>query len=271
MGLYDHSDDKVYIVTVENRSDLASFYSDMASDGYRLHMKRPISRSTEYYMNSTQAEDIRKDSRVAAVEINVDDDPIREIIPFYDTVNNTPYGFNADFEKSDSVGNHSDNERQWGHLHSSGGTAERRKNLWGHDNTPQINENVEVYADGRHVDVVIVDQPVSWDCAEWESPSLGTSRFKQYDWFGELNQYVSSIDDDGNTLPSGSYVYHPNTANTTFHGIHVASTIAGKWYGWAPEANIYSLHVNLGSGFSTPVTSTLVLSLIHISEPTRPY
>ena len=273
MGLYDHSDDKVYVVTVENRSDLASFYSDMASDGYRLHMKRPISRSTEYYMNSTQAEDIRKDSRVAAVEINVDDDPIREIIPFYDTVNNTPYGFNADFEKSDSVGNHSDNERQWGHLHSSGGTAERRKNLWGHDNTPQINENVEVYADGRHVDVVIVDQPVSWDCAEWESPSLGTSRFKQYDWFGELNQYVSSIDDDGNTLPSGSYVYHPNTANTTFHGIHVASTIAGKWYGWAPEANIYSLHVNLGSGFGSPVTSTLVfdyLRAFHRHKPINP-
>ena len=57
MGLYDHSDNKVYIVTLEDKSDLEGFYSDMASDGYTLHRKRPISRSTEYYMNSTQAED----------------------------------------------------------------------------------------------------------------------------------------------------------------------------------------------------------------------
>ena len=75
MGLYDHSDSKIYVVTLENKSDLESFYSDMESDGYQLHLKRPISRSTEYYMNSTQAEDIRNDSRVAAGEINEDDDP----------------------------------------------------------------------------------------------------------------------------------------------------------------------------------------------------
>ena len=53
---FSHSDNKVYIVTLEDRNDLEGFYSDMTSDGYQLHLKRPISRSTEYYMNSTQAE-----------------------------------------------------------------------------------------------------------------------------------------------------------------------------------------------------------------------
>ena len=101
MGLYDHSDKKIYVVTLENASDLEGFYSDMASDGYQLHLKRPISRSTEYHMTSTQAANIRNDSRVAAVEINIDDDPIGIIEPFYDSVNNTPYGFNGDFEKSE--------------------------------------------------------------------------------------------------------------------------------------------------------------------------
>ena len=273
MGLYDHSDNKVYIVTLENRSDLESFYSDMASDGYQLHLKRPISRSTEYYMNSTQAEDIRSDSRVAAVEINPADDPILEITPFYDQTNNTPYGFAGDFEKHDSAGSHTDIDRQWGHLHSSGSIAQRRKGVWGHDSTAQVNDNIEVYANGKHVDVVIVDNPVSFDCAEWDSPSTGQSRFVQYDWFGELNGYVSSIDDDGNALPSGSYPYHPNAINATFHGNHVAGTVAGQYYGWAREANIYSLHVNLGSGFSTPVTSTLVfdyLRAFHRHKPINP-
>ena len=48
----DHSDNKVYVVTLEDRNDLEGFYSDMASDGYQLQMKRPISRSTHYYMLS---------------------------------------------------------------------------------------------------------------------------------------------------------------------------------------------------------------------------
>ena len=270
----DHSDDKVYIVTLEDKSDLEGFYSDMASDGYQLHMKRPISRSTEYYMTSAQAKDLRNDSRVAAVEINIDDDPIGIIEPFsYNEVNNTPYGFNGDFEKSGLASQHGDNDRQWGHLHSSGTTVERRKNQFGYNIQPLINDDIEVYADGKHVDVVIVDNPVSYDCAEWNSPTTGKSRFVQYDWFGELNSYVATIDDDGNALPSGAYTYHPNSANATFHGNHVASTIAGQYYGWAREANIYSLHVNLGSGFGTPVTSTLVfdyLRAFHRYKPINP-
>tara|TARA_E500000331_G_scaffold212932_1_gene204190 strand:- start:61 stop:2268 length:2208 start_codon:yes stop_codon:yes gene_type:complete len=273
MGLYDHSDKKIYVVTLENASDLEGFYSDMASDGYQLHLKRPISRSTEYHMTSTQAANIRNDSRVAAVEINIDDDPIGIIEPFYDSVNNTPYGFNGDFEKSEYANLHGDNDRQWGHLHSSGSTAQRRKGVFGHDVTRTINENIEVFADGKHVDVVIVDNPCSWDCAEWNSPTTGASRFVQYDWYTELNQYISSIDDDGNAIPSGSYVYHPNSVNSTFHGTHVASTVAGQWYGWAREANIYSLHVNLGSGFGTPVTATLVfdyLRAFHRYKPINP-
>ena len=273
MGLYDHSDKKIYVVTLENASDLEGFYSDMASDGYQLHLKRPISRSTEYYMTSTQAANMRNDSRVAAVEINIDDDPIGIIEPFYDSVNNTPYGFNGDFEKSEYANLHGDTDRQWGHLHSSGSIAQRRKGVFGHDVTRTINDDIEVFADGKHVDVVIVDNPCSWDCAEWNSPTTGASRFVQYDWFGELNQYISSIDDDGNAIPSGSYVYHPNSVNSTFHGTHVASTVAGQWYGWAREANIYSLHVNLGSGFGTPVTSTLVfdyLRAFHRYKPINP-
>ena len=61
--------EKVYIVTLKKYEDLDGFYSDMASDGYKLHMKRPISRNTQYYMTAEQAEEIKKDSRVLDVEL----------------------------------------------------------------------------------------------------------------------------------------------------------------------------------------------------------
>ena len=271
---YEHSDTKPYLVTLEDKNDLEGFYSDMESNGYKLHMKRPMSRTTQYYMTSDQAVDLRKDPRVDAVEIHIDYDPIGVVEPFgYEQVNNTPYGFNGDFEKSNSAVSHGDNDRQWAQLHSSGSTAQRRKGVWGHDATANVNDDVEIFADGKHVDVVIVDQPVSYDCEEWKSPTTGKSRFVEYDWYGELNQYVGTIDDDGNTLPSGSYVYHPNSANATFHGTHCAGTVAGQWYGWAREANIYSLHVNLGSGFGNPLSSTLVfdyLRAFHRHKPINP-
>ena len=269
----EHTDKKVYIVTIENASDLEGFYSDMTSDGYKLHMKRPISRSTEYYLTSAEAAAIKEDSRVADVEINIDDDPYAIVESYYDSVNNTPYGFNGDFEKAEYAAWHADDERQWGHLHSSGDTIQRRKTGWGYDAVRNVNDDVEIYADGKHVDVVIVDNPVSWDCAEWISPTSGQSRFVQYDWYGELNNYVATIDDDGNALPSGAYVYHPQSSNATFHGNHVAGTVAGQYYGWAREANIYSLHVNLGSGFGNPIGPTLVfdyLRAFHRYKPINP-
>ena len=38
--------DKIYIVTLKKKEDLEGFYADMASDGYKLSLKRPISRNT---------------------------------------------------------------------------------------------------------------------------------------------------------------------------------------------------------------------------------
>ena len=56
--------EKIYVVTLHKREDLDGFYSDMASDGYRLSQKRPISRNTHYWMTEAQAEEIKQDSRV---------------------------------------------------------------------------------------------------------------------------------------------------------------------------------------------------------------
>ena len=65
---------------------------------------------------------------------------------------------------------------------------------------------------------------VSYDCGDWMG--FAGSRFVQYQWFNELNTEVSSIDDDGQTLPTGSITYPDHTNNPEYHGNHVAGTCA---------------------------------------------
>ena len=65
--------DPIYVVTLKGRDDLDGFYADMKSDGYKISLKRPISRSTHYHMTDLQAENLRGDSRVLAVEKRPED------------------------------------------------------------------------------------------------------------------------------------------------------------------------------------------------------
>jgi len=232
-------EEKVYIVTLYKHEDLEQFYNEMSD--YHLVMKRPMSRNTHYKMTEEQAEILRQDPKVWGVEA-VDSFHIKKQV-----INNEPYAISGDFWKDAPVASTINaNLRQWGHLHCAGDQVQRRKGTWGDGSNPVTEivsgETVEVFNNGRHVDVVIVDDPVSWDSQEWFSPSApGTTRFVQYQWFNELNTAVGSIDDDGQTLPTGTIVYLDNASTPQSHGIHVTGTAAGQYYGWATEANIYNI------------------------------
>ena len=142
---------------------------------------------------------------------------------------------------------HKSTDLQWGHVHCAGTSSQRAKGTFGKKSAGATDENVnasvDIHNDGKHVDVVIVDGPMAYDSAEWKSPSTNNSRFVQYQWFTELNSIVSSIDDDSQTLPTGTITYLQGTANARYHGMHVGSTVAGQYYGWAREANIYNMAI----------------------------
>ena len=253
-------EEKIYIVTLYKHEDLEKFYNEMS--GFHLVMKRPMSRNTHYKMTEEQAKKLRQDPRVWDVQL-----PPEELgmVMGRDTINYNEYNVSGNFWKEDTQGaaTVSSADFQWGHIHCAGNTAQRGKNQFGVINLggsyEQAIDSINVFNDGKHVDVVICDDPVSYDCQEWFSPTTGQTRFNQYDWYSELNSIVSSIDDDSQTVPTGSYPnYFDNATNTESHGTHVAGTVAGQHYGWAREANIYSLQV-LGN---TANTGTAVPALL---------
>ena len=147
--------EKVYIVTLKNRDDLEDFYAEMSSKGFKLHMKREISRNTNYYMTQEQANELKKDSRVLDVELV--DNIIAKPTAIY---NNTPYTKNGTFYKSGSFPSATD--FQWGHIHA-GSASQIGKGSFGSGGTGSKTTSVDVFNNGKHVDVVILDQPMAYD------------------------------------------------------------------------------------------------------------
>lgn len=242
--------DKEYVVTLHRKEDLEQFYNEMQLTNFPLVLKRPLSRNTHYMMTEEQAEQLRQDPRVWAVQLTPEE--MGMTIQRLSSVNREPYTINGVFTKNE--GSFDANRRQWGHIHVAGNQAQRGKGSFGLFGSSAKSDTVEVFNNGRHVDVVICDDPVSYDCAEWNSPTTGQSRFVQYQWFNELNTLVNSIDDDAQTEPTGTITYYSNGSNPEYHGVHVAGTVAGQHYGWANEANIYGLQVlgTMPSGQSLP-------------------
>ena len=260
-------EDKVYIVTLYKHEDLEQFYNEMSD--YHLVMKRPMSRNTHYKMTEEQAEKLRQDPRVWDVQLPPKE---RGLVMGRDAINYNEYNIPSEnFWKADTSGPATVNatDRQWGHVHCAGvDSVTRGKGAFGEisggGTYEQKVDSVDIFNDGKHVDVVICDDPVSIDCEEWFSPTSNTSRFKQYDWYTELNTLVGTIDDDGQTLPSAPYPnYFDNATNTESHGTHVAGTVAGQHYGWAREANIYSMQVLSNvANTGTPVPDLLIFDYL---------
>ena len=92
--------EKIYVVTLHRYDDLEPFYEEMKSSGYRLSLKRPISRNTHYWMTDAQAAALRQDSRVLACEQTPE---ALGATPEKFVVNREPWTITGDFWKEDTI------------------------------------------------------------------------------------------------------------------------------------------------------------------------
>ena len=209
------SEYKEYTVTTKSLEDTNSLWDDLISpNGSSYTPNRSVEvanersvnpLNTSYYLTDEEARLLRQDSRVVSVEdLNI-------LAVF-------KYAFqNADFNKTSSLAGEKGN---WGLLRHI-----RNSNVFG-TSTADPGGTYDYVLDGTDVDVVIIDSGIQANHPEFTN-SANQSRVQEIDWFS-----ASGV---SGTMPANFYTDYDG------HGTHVAATIAGKNFGWAKNARIYSI------------------------------
>lgn len=223
-----------YVVTLKHFEDLEEFYEDMETPGGNLYIpnrsvsvteRRLISNNTNYLLTPQEAEQLQNDPRVESVS------------PLELELNSIKSFYTQESTNWDKSSVTSESYRNWGLLRVYEGA---QRPSWGSDLFTTQSGEVIINAEGRNVDVVIVDGHIDPNHPEFAVNEDGTggSRVVQFNWLS-LNPIIKGT-------AAGTYVYTPYVGASDLtadnnHGCHVAGTVAGNRQGWARKANIYNI------------------------------
>jgi len=230
--------EREYIVTVTKEADWLEVHHDIIHDtteddnvDSEIIPDRACScskerannkRNTHYFLTDAEAESLRQDPRILAVQA-VEEIPEPEPVAVQD----------GGFDKYSTASGQKDN---WGLLRHTASN-----NIYG-SSLADPGNNYEYVLDGTGVDIVIMDTGIQADHPEWENAS-GVSRLKQINWYT-----ASGV---SGTQPANFYT------DVNSHGTHCAGTMAGKKFGWAKNADIYSLTTYGNDGNSIPFSDAV--------------
>lgn len=236
-----------FIITLKDFNDLESFYEDMENvstvdnipkRAIKIAHRRPMSRNTHYMLYEGEVDLIKRDHRVLSIELS----PEERNIKIESAWSQTSSLWNKSFTLSAE-------HRNWGLLRCF---EQNQRADWGSDSVTNVFGTIDTTANGKNVDIVIVDGCIDPNHPEFavNSDGSGGSRVIQFNWL-QLRPLVEG-------LPLQNYIYTPyvdplypdfngdgisdRTADND-HGCHVAGTAAGNTFGWAREANIYNINV----------------------------
>lgn len=216
-----------YTITTENLATTDSLWDDLVASGstsetiptrsVEVSDERSLNaRNTTYLLTNEEAEKLKNDPRVQDI---VD---LNKFIP-------RKFAFQSgNFNKTTTQ---TGEKQNWGLLRHISET-----NVFG-TSTTDPGGTYDYVLDGTGVDVVIIDSGIQADHPEFQD-SNGSSRVQEINWFT-----ASGV---SGTMPSAFYTDYDG------HGTHVAATIAGKTFGWAKNANIYSIKLSGLEGSTDP-------------------
>ena len=170
---------------------------------------------THFLLTDEEADALRNDPRVRAVEIPPDQ---RDDISIGLNASQQDGGLVTFYRGSGTQSNYAN----WGLKRSA---KETNEFVSGNTRTTTSPGDYEYAIDGTGVDVVIQDSGIDPNHPDWND-STGTSRLQQIDWYTESGL--------SGTQSSNHY------RDRDGHGSHCASIAAGRLYGWAKGAHIYS-------------------------------
>jgi len=226
-----------YNVILKKDIDYDEFWNDIESDtdGGKLYIpnravqytnERPASlRQCWYLLTDEEAEQLKSDERVLAVEIPPEHrDDIKIGLRAIQT---------GDYTKTSSD---SGNYINWGLIRSN-----FPNNVYGSSTT--TTENYKYTLTGEGVDIVIQDSGIQSDHPEFQDPD-GNNRVQEINW--------ATVSGLAFTQNANHYRDYDG------HGTHCGGIAAGKTYGWAKRAHIYSQKIvglegtgDSGTGIST--------------------
>lgn len=220
--------EKEYVVSLKRNVDYSAFDAEMiASTGAGAIPNRSVNvadertgsyRNTHYMLTDEEAESLRNDDRVYAVEIN----PLERDDIF--------------------IGHHAIQESDFSKTTSNTGVFVN----WG---LRRLNETDDPYDGndvdggfnftliGEGVDIVIMDSGINSTHPEFADRE-GNSRVQNINWYSAAG--VTG------TQPSGFYNDYSG------HGTHVAGIATGLYFGWAKGAQIFSMKVEGLEGTNDP-------------------
>ena len=218
---------KEYTVTTKSLDATDSVWNDLLSSSgsttipnrrVEVANERSINPyNTAYFLTDEEARDLKHDSRVIEVQ------DLNSIPLFLSNFQDSDFNKNA--TSTGARGN-------WGLLRHI-----KASNIFG-TSTADPGGTYDYVLDGETVDIVIIDSGIQANHPEFLTPDGLTSRVQQIDWYA-----ASGFP---GTMPTAHYTdYHG-------HGTHVAGTAAGRNFGWAKKANIYSLKAQGLQGSSDP-------------------
>ena len=250
---------KEYIVVAHNEPDIDSLHAELTAN--TLHnaavdrTKIPTRsvqvanprlgnpRITHYYLTDSEAAALAKDSRVEAVHTPPHpDSKVKSIVQTPKAYNNVIGNFNRNANTDKYNVN-------WGLRRTSLPSAESRIG-----NTYEYDDDVE------GVDFVLMDDGLQCDHPEFND-ATGRSRVQQIDWYA-----ATGIP---GTMPPNHYLC--TNLGDGEHGTHVATTVAGRTFGYAKNARIYLIRVFGDSTQLIPDTDQFDLIRVwHQRKPINP-